>query len=312
MPPRAPGVAVFALACSVALCWPAGPAHAAACCVSASVFGIGRLLPWEPAAFGLMSSYAKSTGRYDGEGVYQSFPAGYREAEWRTDVWGMARITEKWQAFGRVPWVVGLRSAEGMGDHSGSGFGDLVLGSRWDALLPGELARVPAIALTATVTTPTSRRAEQAKDLLAADATGRGAWVLGMAVAVEKAWMPWFARVEGGITLPLAFRREDTGESQRYGMGLQAGLSGGVELKPDKLVLALQLVADRESSTLVDGAAQPSTAALGGTASLALSYKLGMAWTLMANAATDALGAMLGAKNRPERWAGTVGLRFGL
>ncbi|MBI5608688.1 MAG: hypothetical protein HY902_07385 [Deltaproteobacteria bacterium] len=280
--------------------------------MSASVFGIGRLLPWEPAAFGVMSSYANSTGRYDSEGVYRAFPAGYREAEWRTDLWGMARISEKWQAFGRVPWVVGFRTAEGAGDHTGQGLGDLQLGARWDTLLPGELHRWPALAFTATVTTPTSTRAEQAKDLLGADATGRGAWVMGLAVAIEKAWMPWFARVEGGLTVPLAFERSDTQESQRYGMGLQAGLSGGVELKPDKLVLALQLLADREAATLVNGVAQPDTTAVGGTAALALSWKFAFSWTLMGNVATDAPGTWLGARNRPERWAGTLGLRYGM
>lgn len=302
----------LALVCAVFLALGAAPAHAAACCVSASVFGIGRLLPWEPAAFGLLSSYANSTGRYDGDGIYRAFPAGYREAEWRTDMWAMARVSEKWQAFGRVPWIVGYRSADGAGDHTGQGLGDVQLGARWDTLLPGEVRRVPAIAFTATVTTPTSTRAEQAKDLLAADATGRGAWVLSMAAAVEKAWMPWFARAEGGVTLPLAFQRADTLESQRYGMGLQAGLSGGVELRPDKLVLALQLIADREASTLLGGVAQPNTVGVGGTASLALSWKFAFSWTLMGNVATDAPGVWLGARNRPERWAGSLGMRFGL
>lgn len=291
--------------------WHASSALAAACCASSAVSGIGRLNTWERAGLGLLSNYAISTGRWDQDGKFTAYPAGYSEAEWRTDLWGQLRVAENWQVYARMPWVVGLRSAEGLGDHSGAGLGDLMLGGRWEAIGIGEVRGWPSLAITAVVTAPTSRTAEEATDELGADATGRGGWTTGLGVQVEKASAPWFARLDAGLSLPLPFQRPDNGPEVRYGPLVQGGLLVGRELLADRLVLALQFTGETEASMTSEGAVQPRTDASTYVTSLALSWRMHPQWTWMLNASSDAAGQRLGAHNRPERWSATLGIRHG-
>ena len=286
-------------------------ARAAACCASSAVSGIGRLNLWERAGMGLLSNYAISTGRWDQDGHFTAYPPGYSEAEWRTDLWGQLRVAENWQVYARMPWVVGLRSAEGLGDHRGAGLGDLMLGGRWDAIGIGEIRGWPALAITAVVTAPTSRTAEEATDDLGADATGRGGWTTGLGMQIEKTHAPWFVRGDAGVSVPLPFQRPDNGPRVRYGPLLQGGLLAGRELLTDSLVLALQVTAETEASLTADGAVQPRTDASTYVTSLALSWRMHPEWTWMLNASSDAAGQWLGAHNRPERWSATLGIRHG-
>lgn len=301
---------VAALWAAAAVLTPA-EAGAAACCASSAVSGIGRLNTWERASLGTNTSWAHSTGRWDQDGRFAAFPQGYREAEWRSELWGQLRVAENWQLFARAPWVVGIREAEGLGRHTGAGLGDVQLGGRWDVLPLGEIRGWPAVALTALVALPTSRPAELATDELGADATGRGGATVGAGVQIEKARMPWFARLDLGVSVPLPYERPDSGLEVRYGPLLQGGLLFGRELLPDKLVLALQLTAEAERSMTQDGQVTPGTDASNAVATLALSWRMTSDWTWMANASSDRLGEWLGAHNRPERWMASVGLRRG-
>ncbi len=284
---------------------------AAACCASSAVSGIGRLNTWERASLGSTTSWALSTGRWDQRGQFAAFPQGYREAEWRSELWGQLRVAENGQVFARMPWVVGIREAEGLGRHTGAGLGDVQVGGRWDVLPLGEIRGWPAVALTLAASLPTSRPAELATDELGADATGRGGAALSAGLQVEKAKMPWFVRVDAGVSVPLPYERPDSGLQVRYGPLLQGGVLAGRELLPDKLVLALQVTAESESSMVQDGQVAPHTDASDAVAALALSWRVTPAWTWMANASSDRLGEWLGAHNRPERWMATLGLRRG-
>jgi hypothetical protein len=273
------------------------PARAAACCLSASVFGIGRLAVWERAAFGMLTLAGRDTGRWDKDGTWRAFPDGYRQDEVRSDLWGILRLHERVQAFGRLPWVAGIRSAEGVGQATGSGLGDAQVGGRWDVLLAGERAGVPAVALTATLTVPTARRAEEATDPLGASTTGRGAW---------------FARLDVGVTVPAGFARQDLGKTQRYGTGVQLAVSAGRELVPDTVVLGAQVLLDREAPYTLNGNVEPASGTHGWNTGLSLSWKVAPAWTLTGNCATDAPAGWLGARNRTERWSAALGVRFGV
>jgi len=287
-------------------------AHAAACCLSSSVFGIGRLAIWETAAFGVLATGAHDAGRWDKAGVWHAFPAGYREDEARADLWGIVRVHERGQLSARLPWVTGVRAASGVGQVVAGGIGDILLAARWDVVLAGEWKGWPAVAVTVTGVVPTATRAEEATDALGAGTTGRGAWVGGVAVAVEKAVLPWFARVDAGLTVPAAFERRDLGVSQRYGLGYQLGLSAGRELVPDRVVLGAQLVRDSEAPYLLAGNEESGSGARGVNAGVSLSWRFAQEWTATAAASSDAPSAWAAPSNRSERWSATLGVRYAI
>ncbi|MEW5741656.1 MAG: hypothetical protein AB1938_22245 [Myxococcota bacterium] len=288
----------------------ADEARASACCMSASVTGIGRLAIWEQAATGVLTAYGHGTGLYTASSQWRNLPEGVREDDLRFDAWALVRLAESWQVTARVPWVVGLKSA-GETSSAGAGFGDVMAGVRWDAIGLGEFAELPGIALMATVTAPTGRRPEQAFDALGATATGRGAWALSAAVAVERAVVPWFLRADAAFTWYFSFQRADTGEWQQFGPGLNVGLSGGYELKPDVWVLALVVRLDHEWPLRVDGEVLDDSSATALTTSLSTSVKVTPKWTLTGALATDVLGRLGVAQNRPERLTFSLGVRYG-
>jgi hypothetical protein len=74
--------ALAALLLAVALLAPTG-AHAAACCMSATVGGFGRLRAWESIAAGATASVASARGQWDGDGAWRPFASAYSETELR-------------------------------------------------------------------------------------------------------------------------------------------------------------------------------------------------------------------------------------
>ena len=301
--PAHPGVVRGLLLAALVLFAPA--AHAAACCLSVSVVGAGRLTAWEAGAGGLSSSFSRATGRWNASGTWRSFDGALLEDELRFEAWGSVRLDDAWQLSARVPWVVGFRSA---GDVSavGTGPGDVSAAVRWEAIPLGAWLHVPGVAFTLGVAGPTGRRPEQATDALGASVTGRGVFATSLGVTIEETWNPWFARVDGGVLVSAPFRRVDTGATQWLGPALQVALSGGRELLNEKLVLALSLRAEHELPYSLDGVAiaQTQASTLGATASAA--WKLTSHWTVTAAFTADTFGL-----NREARLAGTLGVRHG-
>jgi hypothetical protein len=287
-------------------------AQAAACCLSASVFGIGRLAIWETAAFGALVMGARDSGRWDKTGSWRPFPSTYQQDELRTDLWGILRLHERAQLSAKAPWVTGIRAAQGVPRVVAGGLGDVAVALRWDAILAGEFKGWPAITVTATGVIPMATRVEETADLLGAGTTGRGAWVGGLALAVEKAVLPWFARADLGFTLPAGFERRDTGVTLRYGPGWQAGLSAGRELVPDRIVLGAQAVFDREAPYTQAGVEESDSGTRGLNAGLSLSWRFADVWTATAAASSDAPSGWLGPRNRTERWSATMGIRYAI
>ncbi|MBL8916748.1 MAG: hypothetical protein JNM17_38960 [Archangium sp.] len=280
-------------------------AHAAACCLSVSVVGTGRLTAWEAGAAGINSSFSRATGRWTSSGTWRSFEGTLLEDELRFEAWGIVRLADAWQLSARVPWVVGFRAA---GDERsvGTGPGDVSAAIRWEAIPLGTYLHVPGFAFTLGVAGPTGRRPEQSTDALGASVTGRGVFAGSFGVTVEETWSPWFARLDAGVLVAAPFRRVDTGATQWLGPALQAALSGGREVWREKLVLALSVRAEHELAYSLDGVAMSGTAATTFGASASAAWKVNSHWTVTAAFTADAFGL-----NRETRLAGTLGVRHG-
>lgn len=285
------------------------PARGAACCLSAGVFGIGRLVIWEEFAVGTSFSLSQAMGMWDERAGWRGFGESYDETFGVADVYGLFRLSERFQAFARVPWVFTVR---GTGDSSefGHGFGDLQAGMRFEAISIGEYLELPAVAITASIMAPTGRRPESVSTSLGTGTSGRGVWLFSLALSLEYAFLPWFVRADFGGSVSLPFTREDLGLVQTYGPALQLGLFFGRELVPDTWVLALGLVEEWELPYWLDGEATPDSAARSPTVSLSTSWQLNPHWmlqgSLLWNPPLDELG-----KNRFGRLGGTIGVRYG-
>lgn len=288
-----------------------GAARAAACCMSASVVGSGRLVAWEDAAAGLATSWSHGAGRFDTAGRYRPFSVGLLEDELRVEGWAIVRLHERWQVSARVPWVTGVRASPDGASAIGTGLGDVSVAARWEAISLGEYEWVPGLAVLAQVVGPTGRRPEQATDALGASATGRGAWAASLGVVAEVTQLPWFVRLDVAGVYTAPFVRADTHQLQAFGPGVQVGLSGGRELFSERLVVALALRFEHELPLWLDGQAAVDSESTGLTSSLSASFKLTSHWMLTGAVSTDALGRLGVAQNRADRVAFNLGVRHG-
>jgi hypothetical protein len=285
------------------------PCSAAACCVSATSFGVGRLLVWEESAFGLQLGHARSLGHYDSGGALRWNAADFSDGLTQAQAWGIVRLSRRVQVQGWLPVVVNDRRAGGESQIAG-GLGDAGAAVRLEVLTIGELEHLPSLAVTAGALAPTGTRVEETSPPLFAGATGRGAWGGSLALEAEYAFLPWFVRLDAGVAAFLAFRRPDTGARQRYGPVLQAGLSTGRELVPDVLVLAVAATGEWESSIELDGARVPGSRASSYTLASSLAWRFDPHWTLVGSVTNTAWpdGA---ATNRDARLGFTLGVRHG-
>jgi len=174
----------------------------------------------------------------------------------------------------------------------------------------GQFSGIPALALTAGMLAPSGRRVEQTGLPLFAGATGRGAWAGSLALEAEYAFLPWFVRLQAGVTLSAPFRRQDTAQSQQYGPAVQATLSTGRELVPDVLVLALAFGGEWENSIRLDGATVPRSKAYSLPLALSLAWRVRPHWTLTGSLVST-LWPNGGGMNRDGRIGLTLGARYG-
>lgn len=292
------------LCAALALVAPSG-ALGAACCLSASVVGGGRLVVWEDAAGGVTTSWARGLARFDLEGSRRGRPTGSTEDELRAEAWAIVRLWQPLELSVRAPWVFGVRSA-GTETSMGSGLGDVATALRWEAVALGAFQHVPGVALTAQVVAPTGRRPEAATDALGASATGRGALTFGLGASFEYATLPWFVRLDVGGALSAPFVRTDLGQRQSFGPQVQAALSVGRELFGDALVLAGGLRVDHEAPYVLDGVPVPDSQAAGAGVSVSASLKVSAHWQVLAAVNGDVLGL-----NREQRFGASLGGRYG-
>ncbi|MDP2272670.1 MAG: hypothetical protein Q8N23_01515 [Archangium sp.] len=286
-------------------------AQAAACCVSASVAGNGRLVPWEKAAAGLSSSWSHGTGRFDVGGRFRPFATGTLEDELRVEAWAIVRLDERVELSARVPWVTGVRASTDGTNAIGTGIGDVSAALRWDAVPLAEHRWVPGLAVVAQVVGPTGRRPEQATDALGASATGRGTFAVSLGLIAEILELPWFIRLDTVGVFNAPFVRADTQQVQTFGPGLQAGLAAGREFFGDRLVLAVAFRLEHEFPLWLEGRAIAGSASTGLSTGASASFKLTPHWVLTSALSTDALGRVGLSHNRPDRVVFNLGVRHG-
>lgn len=282
-------------------------AAAAPCCMSATAFGIGRLLIWEDFALGLRTSLAPGLGDWDADGHWRAW-SNFTETEWRSELWAMAALDRRASIFARVPAVLLTRSTADTTD-TGGGLGDLSLGLRYELLAIGELLELPAIALTVSVLAPTGRATEDSHTPLGADVTGRGAWVLSAGLSFELTRLPWFVRLDTGVSVPLPQERADLHADQRLGVSVDLALSGGIEVASN-VVVSLVPRLTWTDATRLDEEPVARTSRLDIGLALAGSWRFDPHWTLQASfdapLAIDGLG-----KNQTARLMTSLGIRYG-
>ncbi len=285
------------------------PAGAAACCTSATSFGVGRLLAWESWAVGLQLEHARSLGSYDSSGALRWNGGELVEGLSRLQPWAIVRVHERVQLQAWAPFVVDERRSP---DHTqvAGGLGDVGAAARFEVLGVGAYAGLPALAVTASAIAPTGRRVEETRPPLFAGTTGRGAWGGALALEAEYAFLPWFVRLDAGLTGWLPFRRADTGALQRLGPSLLVSLSAGDELVADTLVAAVAATGEWEAAPRIDGVRVPGAGARAWSLAASLSWRLDPRWTVVGTL-TNGIWPDGGGVNRDARAAFTLGVRHG-
>ncbi len=277
--------------------------------MSATSFGVGRLLAWEDWAVGVQLGHARSFGQWDSSGSLRRNASDFSDGLTRVEPWAIARLHDRVQLQAWVPVVVNDRRSAAESQIAG-GIGDVGAAARYEVLKIGELAGIPSFAVTLGGLAPTGKRVEATSPPLFAGATGRGAWGGSLAIEAEVALLPWFFRVDAGATATLPFRRSDTGAREQYGRLFQAALSSGRELVPDLLVLALAVTGEWEAPITIDGAQVPRSRAYAYALAGSISWRVDPRWTLVGSV-TNTVWPDGAGMNRDARLGFTLGVRRG-
>lgn len=294
---------VAALGLVLSICALPATVHAAACCSSATVGGVGRLLIWERAATGLSLTFAKGRGFWDTDGEWHRHSG--TEDELRLQAWALLRTSMRGSAFISGPYVFNHRTA-GELDERGHGVGDVSAGYRHEFIQIGEFVRVPGVALSLTALAPTGRTLSQAQSPLGSDVTGRGAWSASADVGLEWTKYPGFFRIDFGGSYHFA---TSDGHSQRFGPGGRLSITGGAEVIPD-LSIGATLSATAEAAIHRDGDPVENSGKHLLEASLGISWRAHPHWTFQLGAGSGLFANRLGDNERGSvRFSG--GLRYG-
>jgi hypothetical protein len=285
----------------------AAPAHAAACCLSSSAFGIGRLALWEDFAVILGGSVSPVIGRWDERGGFRENPARYSEVEWRAQLSALVALHPRLQVSARLPYVLTQKASDDLRE-TGAGIGDALAALRYEPVYQGEYSFLPEVALTGGVTVPSGRAVGDGSRLLQSDVTGRGAWVLSAALTTELARDFWFVQLGAGVTVPLQGAAATPGHTEQFGVGLQATLAGGVEVRKGLVVSAVARFA-YEGNSRYDGAVVPRSEAYDFGLGPALAWQVNPHWTLQGGADFSLPVGSLGL-NRQGRVTGNLGVRY--
>jgi hypothetical protein len=277
--------------------------------VSATSFGVGRLLVWEDFAAGVQIGHARVLGQWDAAGVLRWNPSDYSEGVSQIQPWAIVRVHERVQLQGWVPVLVNDRWSGSVNQVAG-GLGDIGAAARFEFLAIGALRGFPSFALVAATSAPTGRRVEQTSPPLFAGTTGRGAWSGSLAVESEYPLGPYFLRLDASLTGFLPFERSDTGQRQQYGPLLRAALSTGREIVPGKVVVALAALGEWERALRIGGATVPESQSHLYSLAVSLSWRCQPHWTLVATV-SNSVWPDGGGMNQDARIGGTLGARYG-
>jgi hypothetical protein len=286
-------------------------ASAAACCISATSFGVGRLLIWEDFATGVLMGHSWSLGQWDQNGNFRPNPPGFNDGVTLVQPWAIVRVSERVQIQAWAPFLFNDRSTYEASQFAG-GLGDIGAAVRYEFLAIGEFEGLPSFAVTAGGLAPSGTTVEQTVAPLLAGTTGKGSWAASLAVEAEYAWLPWFLRGEFAATYYFPYQRRDTDPrvSQQWGPLLQAGASSGMEVVPDKLVLALGLLAEWQFPYVLGGQSVSESRAFSISAALSSSWRVSPHWTLNGILTSSMWPDGMGS-NRDGRLGFSIGVRYG-
>lgn len=188
-------------------------ARAQACCVGASGLTPGWLTTHERALVGAQMRFATAHGTYPARGEFFA-PQPGRDARLEPSLFASLRLLPRAQVSVSVPFAIVRRRAGDLVESRGA-FGDVTVVGRWDLFRVGE-RRWPGIALLVGGLVPTGTPTDRATGLLAADATGIGAWEGNAGVSVEET----FGHVVVHATALAGYRssRDVVGVEQHLGL----------------------------------------------------------------------------------------------
>lgn len=261
----------------------AQPVIAAACCTSATAFGVGRLLMWENFAVGTRLSLKNSLGFFgdNNDLIIDEDTA----AEVRSELYSLVALSKQSALFVQVPFVFSQRRS----------FGDVSFGVRHQLIGIGEYLELPGIALMSSISVPSG-----------ADET---AYSLFAGAAFEKTFDGiWFTQlnVGGRAPLPITLSNQDILWS---GLGLDLGAVVGLELIKD-VVVSLSLQYTGDSSQYYNGVVRTGSNRYKLNSAFGASWRFDPHWTIISSLSSDLFIAGLG-RHFPSAISGGVGIRYG-
>ena len=299
--------ALIALSLSCTLV-PTQKAEAAACCMSATANGVGRLLIWEKWAAGIRTSLLHGTGHWNTDAVWHGYDEDYSEEEIRAEAWAMVGIGRKFSVFVRFPWVFTTRTSIGKTEW-GNGAADLQFGGRYEILSIGEIKTLPAIAVTLNATAPLGTATHDSNQPLGTDVSTRGAWTLNAGVSIEKTFLPFFLRLDLGLTVPLPMYRGDIQDYQWFGVSTTVTGMAGIEVLP-QIVVSLMLRFLWEDNLQIKERRIDNSNRLDMGVGLAVSWRFNPHWTLQLAVDSGIFANNMG-DNQFGRLFTSIGLRYG-
>jgi hypothetical protein len=198
-------------------------ARAQACCVGTSGLTPGWLAVHEKALVGIQLRGQQTFGSHGLSGAFYTAPPRGSDTRLEASAFASLRLLSRAQTSLIVPFVITRRTLDAR-DETAAAPGDTTLAFRYDFVRAGE-SRVPGIAAIAAVGAPTGRPPDAAAPLLAADATGIGAWEGTLGVTVEQTFGRWL--VHGTFMGSMRAAREVFGVTQRLGPRGLALLAAG-------------------------------------------------------------------------------------
>ena len=255
-------------------------ASAQACCTTTGALFPARLQGNENGLVGVAASVAGTYGAFDSSRALQGQPAGVGETDLQQTVLVTARLLDDVQVNVAVPIVETWRVAPGT-SAIGGGVGDMSLSARWDVLRAGR-SHAPGIAPIASLTVPSGRPAELAREPLAVDATGTGAAQVGVGVSLEQL----FGRtlLAASATTLLHGARTVAGVHSQLGPALAVTLGASYVIGRHGVALAGSLMYMESLDATVAGADVPGSARA--LTQLTLSLAVPMPWGRVLGAIT--------------------------
>jgi uncharacterized membrane protein (GlpM family) len=280
-------------------------AWAQACCAGPSAITPGRLAPHEGHLLGSQTRVGVVLGSHDVNGHYRSSPPRTSEVDFGEDLFGAARIGRRLQLALLAPLVLTHRRARDTTD-TGGGLGDVNLGARYDFHLAGQDPIVPGIALLAGLSLPTGKAPDAARQTLAADATGIGAFQGNLGASLEQTYGPWLVSASAfvGARTSRSVRTAQHAIHETLGPQLTslAGLAYSFDMDRALAVIASFMV---EGNATIDGHLAHGTARRVVAVTLAGVLPLAEAWHLQASVFVNPPISGLG-KNFPASTGGAL------